>query len=60
MDEVRAWVNDSGLGGKIRGQDGVKDLELSFCPGKGYLAARYIFTDLNDMTARPSPGTRGT
>ena len=51
MDETRAWVKESGLGDKLRSVDGVKDLEISFCPGLGYLAARYVFTDLDDMVA---------
>jgi hypothetical protein len=49
MDETRAWAKEHDLAGKIRSIDGVKDLELSFCPGEGWLAARYIFTDLDDM-----------
>mmetsp|Transcript_23362 Transcript_23362/g.59004 ORF Transcript_23362/g.59004 Transcript_23362/m.59004 type:complete len:126 (+) Transcript_23362:115-492(+) len=49
MAEVREWVNSSGLIGKIRSQPGVKDVEVSFCPGEGWLAARYIFNDLEDL-----------
>ena len=49
MEETRAWAAEHDLAGKIRAIDGVKDLELSFCPGEGWLAARYIFTDLEDM-----------
>ena len=26
-------------------------MEISFCPGEGWLAARYIFDDLDDMVA---------
>lgn len=51
MTEVREWVNNSGLGEKIRATDGIKDVEVSFCPGEGWLAARYIYTDLDDMVA---------
>merc|ERR1712194_480896 len=49
MAEVREWLNSSGMGAKIRGIDGVKNVEISFCPGQGWLAARYIFNDLDDM-----------
>lgn len=49
MAEVREWVNGSDLKKVVRGQPGVKDVEFSFCPGEGWLAARYIFNDLDDM-----------
>ena len=46
---VRAWAKESGLADKLRAGKGVKDLEISFCPGEGWLAARYIFEDLDDV-----------
>ena len=46
MEEVRAWVNESDLPGEIRATKGVSDVQFSFCPGEGWLAARYIFDDL--------------
>lgn len=49
MEEVRAWITTSGLPEQFRAQPGVKDVEISFCPGEGWLAARYIFDDLDDM-----------
>lgn len=49
MTEVREWVNQSGLPAKLRAAPGVKNIEVSFCPGEGWLAARYIFNDLDDM-----------
>ena len=49
MNEVRAWINASGLPAKLRKQPGVNNVEISFCPGEGWLAARYIFDDLQDM-----------
>ena len=49
MAEVREWVNGSDLPAKLRGPNGVKNVEFSFCPGEGWLAARYIFDDLEDM-----------
>lgn len=51
MAEVRAWVNDSDMPASVRAETGVKDVEFSFCPGEGWLAARYIFNDLDDMVA---------
>lgn len=57
MAEVREWVNSSDLKSVVRSQPGVKDVEFSFCPGEGWLAARYIFNDLDDMVAfLGSPG----
>merc|ERR1719424_361533 len=49
MTEVRAWVNESDMPASVRAETGVKDVEFSFCPGEGWLAARYIFNDLDDM-----------
>mmetsp|Transcript_69409 Transcript_69409/g.137240 ORF Transcript_69409/g.137240 Transcript_69409/m.137240 type:complete len:128 (-) Transcript_69409:90-473(-) len=49
MAEVREWCNSTRLGDKLRAIDGVKNVELSFCPGHGWLAARYIFNDLEDL-----------
>lgn len=51
MEEVRAWVNSTDVPAKLRASPGVKDVEFSFCPGEGWLAARYIFNDLDDMVA---------
>merc|ERR1740117_1221815 len=49
MDEVTGWLKDSDLPATIRGQPGVSDVEVSFCPGLRYLGVRYIFADLEDM-----------
>jgi len=49
MEEVRAWIIDNKLADKMRATAGVKDLEVSFCPGEGWLGARYIYDDLDDM-----------
>ena len=49
--QVRAWTNESGIGAVLRDIPGVKDVEISFCPGEGWLAARYIFNDLDDLIA---------
>ena len=51
MAEVREWANSSGIGKEISAIPGVKDAEVSFCPGEGWLAARYIFHDLEDLKA---------
>ena len=51
MEEVRAWCNEIKLAEQLRTIPGVKDLEISFCPGQGWLAARYIFNDLEDLKA---------
>ena len=51
MTEVTEWFDGTGIAGKIRAKPGVKDLEVSFCPGEGWLAARYIFNDLDDMVS---------
>lgn len=50
MTEVREWANGVGLK-DVRAVKGVKDVELSFCPGEGWLAARYILCA--DALARP-------
>jgi len=55
MAEVREWVNGSDLKNVVRGQPGVKDVEFSFCPGEGWLAARYIFVRRVRCARRPSP-----
>jgi hypothetical protein len=49
MAEVREWANSSGVAKELRSIPGVNDLEVSFCPGEGWLAARYIFNDLEDL-----------
>ena len=49
MAEVREWVNASDLKNVLRSGPGVSSVEVSFCPGEGWLAARYIFDDLDDM-----------
>ena len=51
MTEVREWVNSVDLPAKLRGEPGVTDVEFNFCPGEGWLAARYKFADLEDMKA---------
>merc|ERR1712187_578620 len=53
MDEVRTWVKSSGVVEKLRAIDGVKNVDVSFCPGQGWLAARYIFNDLEDLKKFP-------
>ena len=53
MEEVRAWVNESDFPAAVRATPGVKDLEISFCPGQGWLATRFIFDDLDDLRAFP-------
>ena len=35
MAEVTEWIEGSGLLKTIRSKEGVKDLEVSFCPGEG-------------------------
>ena len=42
MAEVTEWVNSTTIAKDIRSAPGVKDVEVSFCPGEGWLAARYI------------------
>merc|ERR1719174_2664696 len=49
MAEVTEWFDSSGMAATLRSKEGVKDLEVSFCPGEGWLAARYIYNDLDDM-----------
>ena len=49
MTEVRAWLNESDLPAKLRRTSGTSNVEFSFCPGEGWLAARYIFKDLEDL-----------
>merc|ERR1719388_797420 len=52
MAEVREWANTEEfqkVAKKMRSIDGVKEIEFSFCPGQGWLAARYIFNDLEDL-----------
>merc|ERR1712166_1732298 len=51
MDEVTGWLKDSDLPATIRGQPGVSDVEMSFCPGLGYLGVRYIFADLEETVS---------
>jgi hypothetical protein len=60
MEEVRAWINESSIPADLRGTSGVKDVEFSFCPGEGWLAARYIFTDLQDMIDFPDSAAFNT
>ena len=38
-----------GIADKIRSAKGVRDVEISFCPGEGWVGARYISDDLDDM-----------
>ena len=49
MAEVTEWWAGTGNSAIIRSKPGIKDVEVSFCPGEGWLAARYIFDDLDDM-----------
>lgn len=42
MVETRAWVNENDITDKIRAYPGVNNVEFSFCPGEGWLAARYV------------------
>ena len=49
--QVRAWVNESDIPETLRATPGVQDVQFSFCPGEGWLAARYIFDDLDDLRA---------
>ena len=51
MAEVREWVNNEKWPAQMRASSGIKDVEFSFCPGEGWLAARYIFNDLDDMVS---------
>merc|ERR1712159_681580 len=52
MAEVREWLNNEGeMVQGLRSAPGVQNVEISFCPGQGWLAARYIFTDLEHMKA---------
>jgi hypothetical protein len=51
MAEVTEWFEGTGIGPTMRSKPGIKDIEVSFCPGEGWLAARYIFNDLDDMVA---------
>merc|ERR1711998_200972 len=51
MAEVRQWVNDEPIATTLRSIPGVQNVEISFCPGQGWLAARYIFTDLEHLKA---------
>ena len=51
MAEVREWANGVGLA-DLRAVKGVKDVELSFCPGEGWLAARYILYALTRLHPR--------
>lgn len=53
MEEIHAWTKESGTNDLLRGVSGVRNVEYSFCPGEGWLAARYIFNDLDDMIAFP-------
>lgn len=54
MDEVRTWMDEptqaKALQG-IRAEPGVQSVEVSFCPGEGWLASRMIFTDLPHMVS---------
>ena len=58
MEEVRAWCNENKIGEQMRAIPGIKDVEVSFCPGEGWLAGRYIFNDLEDLLAFGDNPTR--
>merc|ERR1719193_2347158 len=49
MVEVRAFLNENKAFKAVRNVPGVKSLEFSFCPGQGWVAARFIYEDLEDM-----------
>merc|ERR1712216_463183 len=50
LAEVRQWLNEeSSIIQSLRSITGVQNVEVSFCPGQGWLAARYIFTDLEHL-----------
>ena len=49
MEEVREWAKGNELHKKLRSAPGVAEFEFSFCPGEGWLAARYKFADIEDM-----------
>ena len=57
MEEMRAWTHENKITEQLRAIPGVKDLEMSFCPGEGWWAARYIFNDLEDLKAFSSHAT---
>merc|ERR1712087_863248 len=57
MEEVKWWVKENKLAEKAREIPGVKDVEISFCPGEGWLAGRYIFNSLEDLKALNSNET---
>lgn len=49
MAEVSDWMKTDPAVQGVKKIKGVKSMELSFCPGEGWVAARYIFDDLDDM-----------
>jgi len=52
MEEVTAWsleAKSTTMVAAVRATPGVSNVEVSFCPGEGWLAMRYIFDDLDDM-----------
>ena len=56
MEEVTAWsqgCSNTTLAA-IRAVPGVSNVEVSFCPGEGWLALRYLFDDLEDLQAFPT------
>mmetsp|Transcript_28735 Transcript_28735/g.32205 ORF Transcript_28735/g.32205 Transcript_28735/m.32205 type:complete len:136 (-) Transcript_28735:175-582(-) len=55
MDEVTAWALETKITtlGAIRDTPGISNVEVSFCPGEGWLAMRYIFDDLEDLKSFP-------
>jgi len=54
MAEVKEWLADrKDMVAATRNAGGITNIEFSFCPGEGWLAARYIFDDLDDMIAFP-------
>ena len=55
IDQVTAWAKGHEHLETLRSIDGIKDIEVSFCPGEGWLAARYIFNDLDGEFTRKPP-----
>eukprot|EP00343_Euplotes_focardii_P009261 CAMPEP_0205825144 /NCGR_PEP_ID=MMETSP0206-20130828/24121_1 /ASSEMBLY_ACC=CAM_ASM_000279 /TAXON_ID=36767 /ORGANISM="Euplotes focardii, Strain TN1" /LENGTH=103 /DNA_ID=CAMNT_0053123939 /DNA_START=93 /DNA_END=404 /DNA_ORIENTATION=+ len=52
MPEVRASLAEpeqTQLVQELRSAPGVQSMEVSFCPGQGWLALRYTFNDLEAM-----------
>jgi hypothetical protein len=57
MEEASKFAKENPDVQSVRSIPGVKDVQFSFCPGQGWLAARYIFNDLEDMKKFPEART---